>query len=204
MSFLTIMQAVAKNAGIEVPSTTGANDADHVKLAQFINEAGQELVRRADWGTLRKVVTLPGTGTASEYNIAPDFDRLCMGMTVAHGINAVRGSLTSDEWFSLPAVKGDPRYYHLRGARIGFYPYPATGSEIRVQYQSKNWVNNGATSASKMTIDTDVALIPEDLIEMGAIWRWRRHVGKDFSDQVSEFEAAFVDRARSDSPVRLP
>lgn len=202
MSFLTIMQTVAKNAGIEAPATTGSSDPDPVKLAQFINEAGQELVRRADWGPLRKTVTLTGTGTSADYTIASDFDRLTMGMNVIVGMKAVRGSLTPDEWFSLPPTAGEPRYYHLRGKLLAFYPYPTLGTEVRVQYQSKNWVNSGA--ASKLAIDNDAAMIPESLIEMGAIWRWRRHVGKDFADHLAEFEAAFVDGARNDSAVRLP
>lgn len=202
MTFLSIMKSVAVNAGIEVPSTTGANDPDHVKLAEFINEAGQELVRRVDWGPLRRTATLTGTGTASDYQIAPDFDRLTMGMNVAFGMNAVRGSLTPDEWFSLVPTQGSPRYYYLKGTRLALYPYPAAGAAVRVQYQSSQWVNNG--SGSSLTVDNDTAMVPEDLIEMGAVWRWRRHVGKDFADQLAEFEAALVDRARGDSAVRLP
>ena len=63
-------------------------------------------------------------------------------------------------------------------------------------------MNNGQSASLK--IDTDTAMIPEDLIEMGATWRWRRHVGKDYADQVAEFEAALGDRAKGDSAVRLP
>lgn len=202
MNFLSIMKAVAVNAGIEVPTTTGSSDADHVKLAEFINESGRELVRRVDWGPLRKTATITGTGTATDYQIAPDFDRLTMGMNVAFGMNAVRGSLTPDEWFSLPPVEGAPRYYYLKGSRLAFYPYLASGAVVRVQYQSSRWVNNGAKST--LEVDSDTAMIPHDLVKMGAVWRWRRHIGKDFADQLAEFEAALVDRARGDSAVRLP
>lgn len=201
MTFLTIMQTVATNAGIEV-TTTGSNDADHVKLAQFINEAGQELARRVDWGPLRKITTIAGTGAAVDHPLPADLDRLAMGMNVSYAGSPVRGSLTPDEWMSLAPIKGAPRYYYLSGSKISFYPYLATGSEVRLQYQSKNWVNNGAKAA--LTIDTDTSLISEDLIAMGATWRWRRHVGKDFSDYLAEFEAVLVDRAKFDSAVRLP
>lgn len=202
MNFLEIMQAVAKNAGIDTPATTGSNDPDQVKLAQFINEAGAELVRRVDWSALRKIATLTGTGSATEHSLPSDFDRLTVGMNVSYEGSPVRGSLTPDEWVALTPVKGSPRYYYLRGSVMAFYPYLDTGKQARVQYQAKNWVNNGA--ASSFTVDGDTPMIPNDLIVMGAIWRWRRHVGKDFADHVAEFEAALVDRARADSGTRLP
>lgn len=200
-TFLSIMQSVAKNAGIEVPTTTSANDPDHVKLAQFINEAGQELSRRVDWGPLRKTATLNGSGSPSAYAMPADFDRLPLGLSVMVDMNAIRGSLTPDEWFSLSPSMGSPRYFYLSGARLSFYPYPPDDASIRVQYQSRNWVNGDKSS---LDLDSDTPVISANLISMGAVWRWRRHVGKDYSDQVAEFEAALVDRARSDSAVRLP
>lgn len=202
MSFLTVMQSVAKNAGVEPPNSIVASDPDAVLLGQFINEAGQEVARRVDWGVLRKTHTLTGDGSTAEFDLPPDFERFPLGLNVTAGMSAVRGSLTSDEWLPLALVVGTPRYFYLRGTKIAFYPFPRSGEAVRVQYQSKNWAVNG--TATKLTSNNDVSVVPEGLLETGAIWRWRRHVGKDFADHVGEFEAQLADLARNDSGVRLP
>lgn len=202
MSFLTVMQNVAKNAGIRVPSTAGINEPDQIKLAQFINEAGQEIVRRVDWGALRQATTITAAGSDTDYSIADDFSRLAVGSSVTFDGSMLRGSLSPDEWFSLEPSLGTPRYYYLRANRLAFYPYPASGSTIRVQYQSKNWVNDGASDT--LVLDADAAMIPETLLTTGAIWRWRRHVGKDYADHMAEFESVLLDEARFESGMRSP
>lgn len=202
MSFLTVMQSVAKNAGVEPPAAISASDPDAVLIGQFINEAGQEVARRVDWGVLRKTHTITGDGFASEFDLPADFERFPLGLNIMAGINPVRGSLTSDEWLSLSPIAGTPRYFYLRGSKIAFYPFPRSGEAVRVQYQSKNWAVNG--TATKLTSNNDTSMVPEALLETGAVWRWRRHVGKDYSDHVGEFEAQLVDLARNDSGVRLP
>lgn len=204
MTLLSIVQAVAKNAGIEVPTSITSKDPDHVKLVQFVNEAGLELARRVDWGVLRRTTTITGSGTSGAVDLPTDFDRLTVGMSVVSGIHAVRGSLTPDEWLSLQPVEGTPRYFHLRGQQICFYPYPGTDASVRIQYQSRNWAVSNSNPTDVLTLGDDVAVISSRLIETGALWRWRRHVGKDFSDYLSEFEAQLVDLARADSGTRLP
>lgn len=202
MSFLSIMQDVAKNAGIRVPTTVGLKESDQIKLGEFINEAGLEIVRRVDWGSLRTIVTLTVTGAAGEYTIADDYSRLSGGSGVISNGVTIRGSLTPDEWLSLTPAAGTTRYYYLRGTKIAFYPYPPTGTVLKVQYQSKNWVDDKASA--RLVLDADEALIPERLLTLGGIWRWRRHVGKDYADHMAEFESALIDEARFDSGTRTP
>lgn len=205
MTLIDIMKAVAVEIGIEPPATATSSDPDMVKLAQFINDAGREMVRRVDWTALRQITTLTGTGTASAYAIAPNFDRFPAGLSIMAGVFPVRGSLTADEWFSLEPTQGTPRYFYLRGKEVSFYPYPRNGDTLRAQYQSTEWVRKGDSSpAVKLEADDDEPLVPGDVIAAGAVWRWRRHVGKDFADEMAEFEAMLTDRARADGGVRAP
>lgn len=201
MTFLSITQAVAKNAGIAVPTTTGSNSTDIVKITEFVNEAGKEIARRVDWAALRSTATITGNGTSAAQTIAAGFDRLARGLNVIADSEPVRGSLTSDEWFGLPATEGQPRFYYLINAQIAFWPYLANLDTASVLYQTKNWVSTGE---EEMEGDSDTALFDEGLVIAGAIWRWRRHVGKDYSDQMAEFEAMLADRASFDGGVRTP
>lgn len=206
MTFLSIMRAVAKNAGIAVPATTQGTSDDQIKLAQFINEAGAEIARRVDWGVLREIATITGTGSPDEFPIAAGggFSRLARGACVVHDGEPVRGSLTADEWLMITPAEGVPRYFYLRGASISFHPYLENAAQARVQYQSDRWASQGGTPVDRMTLDDDEARVPGDLVEAGAVWRWRRHVGKDFADHMAEFEAMLADRAQFDGGVRSP
>ena len=202
MSLLLAMQNVAKNVGIEPPDAImGNNDPDCVKLLQFANETGQELARRVDWARMRKSRLILGTGFAALFDLASDYARMVEGWGVTVDGNPIRGGLTADEWNSIPPVEGTPRYYQVIGQQIGFYPYPSEGTQITTNYISTGWTSAGG---AQFTGDTETTLFPERLLEMGAIWRHKRHISADYSDYLAEYEAALVDFAGSDEMVRLP
>lgn len=200
-TFLQIMQAVAINAGIEPVISISTSDSDHVLLAQCINDAGSEVARRVDWSVLRKAVTFSGVGTPSLFDLPPDYRRLQSGLAVTQDAQPVRGSLTADEWASLPPTMGAPRYYYLASGRIAFYPYLRAGDAVQVRYQSDAWVDSGAR---QLVQAGDTPLIPPELLVSGGTWRWRRHVGKDFADAMAEFETQLADLAAYDGGVRQP
>ena len=202
MSLLTIAQDVARNTAIDIPSTAGGSTArEVVNIVQFINDTALEVIRRVDWGALRQVTTVTGTGAAVNHALPADFDRLIKGNAVSVGGVAVRGGLSPDEWASLTPVEGMPRFFRLIGSSISFYPFLANGATASIVYQGVNWVSG---VASRMDTDTQTALFPEDLLAKGAIWRQRRHVGQDFADHMAEFDAALADYAAHDARDRSP
>lgn len=203
MTLLSAIQNVAKNVGIEPPASVLGNndDPDCVKLLQFANETGQELARRVDWAQMRKAKLILGTGFAGLFDLSPDYSRMVEGWGVTQDGNPVRGGLTGDEWNALAPVEGAPRYYQVIGQKISFYPFPSEGLQITAHYISTGWTSAGG---SVFAADAETTLFPERLLEMGAIWRYKRHIGADYSDYLAEFEAALADLARFDGMVRLP
>lgn len=204
MTLLTVVQTVAKNIGVEPPTSLSSPDADVVLVMQFVNETGDEVERRVDWGALRQSTTVTGTGAAATFTLPTDYSRLIQGLSVVSGYNPVRGSLTASEWNSLIPAIGDPRYFYLAGTSIAFYPFARTGVQSTVTYQSLNWAKAGEASKRHLESAGDTSLVPELLLEAGAVWRWRRHVGKDFADYLAEFEAKLVDLSNNDGGVRAP
>nr|MBA3243255.1 hypothetical protein [Acidobacteriota bacterium] len=194
MTLLTIAQSVGYNVGISEPpqSVFGVDGNDERQLLQFTTEAGRELERRVDWGSLRKSEVIAGTGSDSRFNLPADFSRLVEGAAVYSAGVPLRGGLSAEEWSSLTITSGTPRYFRLDGAAILIYPYPLAGVNVTVSYQSQNWTGSGTA----WTSDGQVPLVPEDLIERGAVWRWKRHISAEYQDYVAEFEAALADRAR--------
>jgi hypothetical protein len=202
MSLLTIAQDVARNTAIDIPSTAGGSTArEMVNIVQFINDTAFDVIRRVDWGALRQVTTIMGTGAPATHALPADFGRLIRGNAVSFNGAPVRGGLSPDEWASLDGASGTPRFFRLLGSSIGFYPHLASDATATIVYQSINWVAGGAP---RMDADAQTALFPEDLLVKGAIWRQRRHIGQDFADHMAEFEAALADYAAHDARDRSP
>ncbi len=202
MTLLTIAKSVAVNVGIEQPTTimTGSSP-DMAKLVEFSQAIATELARRVDWAALRNSTAISGTGTNDDFSLPAGFARLTQGLAVTVGGVPVRGGVSPDEWNALTPVSGTPRYHRLIGNKISFYPYPTNVMTVNVSWQSLNWCSSGG---SVWAADSDTALVPEDLIIKGTIWRWRRQLGADFSDYLAEYESALADLAKFDDGVRQP
>lgn len=201
MTLLSISQSLAVNVGVAKPTEVLSSTLpDARKMVQFTQEAGEELSRRADWGALRKDYTIVGTGSNDDFELPVDFMRLVPGNAITVNGAPIRAGLSADEWNSLTHMAGTPRYARLISRYISFYPYPIDGLEITVVYQSKNWCGGGSAWSS----DSDFGLVPEPLIGMGALWRWRRNLGQDYQDHLAEFETALSEYAKSDDGERQP
>lgn len=205
ITLLEIAKAVAVEIGVEIPVTVTGDDPDAIKMVRFINETGTELARRVDWSALNFRHTVTGNGTAGPFNLAADHARFAMGLSVVGSGGPVRGGITADEWFSLTHSEGAPRYFRASATTISLYPHPPNFGEVFVSYQSKNWAEDSAGAGrSTMVADADRPRLPCPLFLRGAVWRWMRHVGRDFSDHMAEFEAQLADYAQAEGGIRQP
>jgi hypothetical protein len=201
MSLITIARNIAVNVGIDVLSEVKSSaDPSALKIVRFTEEAGEEIARRANWGKLRKTATLTGDDTNQSFQLPSDFARVIPGTAIKINGATVRTGLSADEWNDLPPTVGVPRYARLEGQTVAFWPYLADEQTAIVTYQSLNWSTGGASWQA----DGDTGLVPEILIEKGALWRWRRQLGADYQDHLTEYETALADLAKSDDAMRQP
>ena len=200
MTLLTIAQGLAKNVGMQVPtSVVGSTMRTWQEALQFANETGEELARRVDWGALQATTTLTGDGTNKTFTLPAGFSRLSKGIAIKSGTSIVR-PLSRAEWNSLTAVQGEPRYFLLEGNEVTLWPYLANAATATVSYQSDLWTSAGS---SAFTVDTQTSLIDEDLFLKGLIVRWRRQKGMAYQDEEAEYEAALADYANFDDRGRF-
>lgn len=200
MTLLTICQALAKNVGMQSPTSIVGNVArEWVEALQFANEAGEELARRVDWGALQATATLTGTGASVAHALPSGFSRLTPGIAITSGTSIVR-PLSRPEWNSLTAVQGTPRYFLLEGSEVTLWPYLANAATASASYQTKNWSSAGA---STFTADDQTSLMDEGLFAKGLIVRWRRQKGMPYQDEEAEYEAALQDFAGFDDRSRF-
>lgn len=204
MSLIDVAKDVAADVGIRIPGLfASSTEREHVEMLSYINAAGEEIARRVDWGGLRVPGTVTGTGVAEKLAMPTDFARLTDGNAVTVAGAPVRGGLSADEFNSLPATSGTPRYFLLSGDKILFWPYLALAATVSVLYQSKNWAVGGTPQPS-LTADSNTTVFPEVVLTKGSIARWRRQKGMDHSSYSAEYEQALLQYADFDARDRSP
>ena len=202
LTLAEIIDNVCKEVGLETPATlVGSTDQTARELLHHAVEASEEIARRVDWGELRFTETITGDGVSYQFALPDSFSRLTRGTAVTFSGVPVRGGLSEDEWADLTPAEGTPRFFRLRGKIIELYPYPASGVEGTVSYQSENWSSAGL---NYWAADDDKTIIPHQLLQKGIVWRWRRQKGEDYSDYLAEFEAAMQDYSAFDDRARTP
>jgi hypothetical protein len=200
MTLLTIAQGLAKNVGMQSPtSVVGSAAREWIEGLQFANETGEELARRVDWGVLQASSTLTGDGTNLTHSLPDGFGRLCKGAAVRADASSLR-SLSRAEWGTLTPAVGTPRYFLLEGRDMTLFPYLANLATVSVAYQTKYWTSAGSAA---FTSDDQTSLINEDLFLKGLIVRWRRQKGMPYQDEEAEYEAALRDMATFDDRSRF-
>lgn len=199
MSLLSVCREVAIQLNQPSVSSVYSNPGRfEQELLLICEETGEELLRRHDWGQLVRTttyVTTPG-------DLPGDFERLTMGSPVRLGTTPIRGALSDAEMnLKRGAPSGSPPRFMIRKPQLEVAPAPAT--TVTLEYVSSYWVRStSGTLQAGFLDDTDVSLIPEDIITLGMKWRWRRLKGRPFDDELAEYEAAIEYRARADRSIR--
>lgn len=109
------------------------------------------------------------------------------------------GPLTTGEWQQLKSgLKTGTIYtsYRIRRSstlparRFIIDPPPSEAQTLFFEYLSSYWASDasGTNIKPEMTADDDESLIPDMLLEMGGVWRWKKQKGEDFSADLAEYE----------------
>lgn len=207
MSLLTIIQDASRHCALDMPQVAfGSTDRAVSNLVEFATETAKECARRADWRVLTKAAAVSLSGAS--VSLPADCDRLAQGASVvlADG-TPLRGGLSRSEWATLTTQTGTPRYFMKDGGSLYIWPVPAAPVTATIRYISTEWARSNATPAvpsSDWMADTDASVFPDELLTMGVVWRQNRHVGKDYSDYMAQFEAMLADHVRIDGGMRTP
>ena len=214
MSLLSIAQTVAPKFGIPAPNAAASSTDQNIQqIVAFINEEGQELGARADWQILRREASFTTVATESQgllTTIAGADFNFMVNETFWNRSQRrpVFGPKTAAEWQQLKAqfMQGPWIQYTIRGGAILFLPVPAAGQSCYFEWISKYWCTDasGVTGKTAMTNDTDVAVLDERIIALGAIWRFKRAKLLAYDEDKDKYERAVDDAiARDGSKPRL-
>lgn len=213
MSLLTVVQQVSRRLGLPSPSSVaGSQDVQSLQLMELLNEDGQELAARSDWQALRNEATFTTVATQSQgaiTTLAGSGLRSIIGETIWNRTQRrpVYGARSPQEWQQLQAqtLQGPFVQFIIRGGLLLFVPVPSAGQTCAFEWMSSYWVNLAAGGTSdSAAADGDTFLLPERLLRLGVIWRFKQAKGLDYAEDFNKAEAAIQDAMARDSvPARL-
>lgn len=197
MSLLSMIQAVCPRIGLPVPTAAiSSPDPQITQLVQLCNVEGQELAERGDgWQALLLEATFTTIATEIQgamNTIAPGAKYIVNDTIWNRTLRRpVFGPMSPQRWEQLKAMvmQGPWNQYQIRGGNLLFIPVPTAGQSCAFQYVTKNWVSlNGGGSANSWANDSDTALLDEDIMAQGLIWRWKAAKGFAYAEDYAMYE----------------
>ena len=188
MTALTIVQNACDRLLISRPGAVFSSTDDQViQLRGLMNQDGKELASRHNWNELVVETSFTTVATNAQTAVATDFDHIVNDSMWNRTQNRpIFGPLTAQRWQqeqSGPTYTVNNLAYRFRGGQVLLTPTPTAGESVYYEYVSTNWAEtSGGTGLSTMTADDDVAVLDEELITKGLVWRYLHAKGFDYAE----------------------
>lgn len=194
MTLLSVARDACLVIGLEQPDVLMSNtDREYLELARVARDMAYKITSDFDWQALQKVNTYTGDGTTQAFDLPSDYRRMLRNaqMWSSRWIWAFNHIANPDEWLEMLVVpytfiNGNWIVY---GGQFHFLPVMKATETIKFWYISKNIVQ-GADSSLKETFtsDDDTLRVPEKLLELGMIWKWRQNKGLPYEDDQAAYQ----------------
>lgn len=194
MIFPAIKSAILRATGAQVEEVFASSDQICVEMADLANEVADDIAKSADWRVLTKVATLSVAGV-EDHPLPSDYDRMVLASEVDDPGTWFWGYQpfeSVNEWmryknggFQLIAPGG----WIILGGGLKFYPAPSGTATF--PYISNAWaVDVDGVPKQSFTADDDAFLLPNSLLTLGLIWRWRQQKRLEYAEDMQNYEAA--------------
>lgn len=202
MSLLTIIAGACQELNIVEPtSVITSTDLQTKQLLALSRTECRDLLRRYNWQALTKETSFTTVATDIQTTLttaAPDFYRyIDATMWNRTRFWQVGGPLTDDQWQqkkAAAAAVGVRNYFRIRGNNILFFPTPEAGDSVYFEYISSKWCQSELSVAqTNWVADTDTALLDEEIIRLGVVWRFLKAKGLDYGEEFRTYEMALAD-----------
>lgn len=217
-SVLDMVRTVCGRIGIQQPnSLVGTSDLQVIQLRELLTREGTELAARSASGWQALVREATFTTVATEDQGALE-DIIGAGNSYRHILNETIWNRTTRQpvygprkpsfWQGFKALTFAGPYpeYRIRGGHLLFLPTPAAGDACAFEYVTKNWLvsADGLSQRSNVSVDDDVPLLDDEILQDGLEWRWRKSKGLDYGEDFNAYEARVIDAlARDGTKPRL-
>jgi len=182
--------------GIPQPTAVfGNTNAQVVQLASLMNQEGQELADYHQWQALTKSNSFTTVAIQPQAGAIPsDFARFVNNsmwdQTTARPVKGPISEQSFQMFQAFPVYTNVNPVFLMRENVIIFQPAPAAGDTVAYSYISNQWCqSSGGTGQTAFAADSDTAKIPENLITLGVIWRFKKAKGFDYSEEYRTYQS---------------
>jgi hypothetical protein len=203
MSLLSMVQDFCERTGVPSPTAVhGSTDDQVVQIRALLEEEGKDLAKRVAWERLTfetTHTTLANEDQGLIDSLTTRTFNYILNDTIWDRTNrwSVYGPLSPQKWQAEKArsMTGPRTRFRFREGRLMASPAPSAGWTWAWEYVTKDWVtdSSGATYRAVFGADSDVVLLPEDLMIQGLRWRWRKEKGLDYAEDFRTYEAQVKD-----------
>lgn len=205
MTVLAAMQSAAIRLVGRKPATFfNSSQTFEVEMCDLVNEVARDVAKYQDWQALTVIASLPGDGVTTEFNLPTDYDRMLQSAAVqdpaswAWGYRAY-GSIDAFVFDEALDFNGLPGGWIIYGGKMRFSPALTASVTVRFPYITKNVVTAESTATKEeFTADTDSFRLPERLLTLGLVWRWRENKKLDATGDQEAFIKALDEYAAKD------
>lgn len=200
---LTALQSASIRLMGQRPSTFyGSSQKFEIELTDLANEVAQDVAKYQDWQALTKIGTLNGVSGVSDFILPGDYDRQLSDADIQRTVSWYWGYTHYTNLNEFMSAKNSgialqPGGWTIYGGKMRFHPAPV--GEAQYPYITKNWaLGSDGVSKPAFTADTDTFLLPERLLTLGLVWRWRENKKLDAAGDQEAFIKALDEYAAKD------
>lgn len=203
MSLLSVVRRAALLAGQPQPTTVAASpDRTALLMAELARVDAEDLSGRFDWPGLLRDRAFTTVAAVDQPDALPDdFGRMAAATDDRGQIydvarrEGIAGPASADQWrVMLDGFVGWTTAWRVFGGALQLAPAPPAGRAMRFAYVTRNLYLAGSTPKPAWEADTDTCRIPEDLIALGVLWRWKQGRGFEYAEDLANAERA-IERA---------
>lgn len=185
----------------------GSGEEFEVELCDLVNEVAEDVAAYQDWQGLIAVHSINGDGGAEDFPLPADYNRMLTVSDVQDMNNWAwgYGHYSDINAFLYDRARGfslSPGGWIIYQNRLHFAPAPSGTAAF--PYISRNYaISANGQPRAEFTSDDDEFVLPERLLTLGLVWRWRENKRLDASGDQEAFVKALDEYAVKDAGSRV-
>lgn len=211
MPLIDIVQGAVRRVNYPQPTVAiGSTDPNIALMVDCAQDSGDDAVERVNWAALKlqTPASFTGDGETAAFPLPGGFQALApsdvfvsdlyptwkLPGPVSEGdllrLKALPMAIPVHTWRQVGAVPAGGSFIVQM---IEFFPVLGIGETVTFVFASGSWITNSMGvryPTPAWQADSDISLIPERLIRLGAVWRWKRRKGFDYSEEMNDYEGA--------------
>lgn len=179
------------------------------ELTGLANEVAQDCLASEEWQALTKIFNISADGVTEDFDFPSDYDRQLLYADIQDLTNWSWGyeHITDINDYAYRKARGFepfPGAWIIYGGQFHFTPAPTAGNSASFPYLSKNYaVSSNGTAKAEFTADDDAFILPERLLTLGLIWRWRENKKMDSTGDQEQFAKCIDELMSRDKGSRI-